>query len=93
MWPFKKKPKDVINSVFHKGDFVRFQHNGEQTYGYIWEIKQKEDGSVIYDIQVGAQCPWIAPNVPEAIVKPYKIYQYTSFYDKVTEESKIAKEP
>lgn len=79
MWPFKKKEKKVINSIYKKGDFVRFMDHGEQTYGYIYEIKEAPDGSVIYDIQVGAQCPWIAPNIPEAGVKPYRIHQYTQF--------------
>lgn len=81
MWPFKKKVKKVIDSKYKKGDFVRFMYDGEQTYGYIYEIKEAPDGSVIYDIQVGAQCPWIAPNIKEEGVKPYKIHQYTTFDD------------
>jgi hypothetical protein len=82
MWPFKKKaPKKVIESFSKKGDFVRFMFHGEMTYGYIYEIKEAADGSVLYDIQVGAQCPWVAPDIPEAGVKLHKIHQYTTFDD------------
>ena len=81
MWPFKKKVKKVLDSKFKKGDFVRFMDHGEQTYGYIYEIKEAPDGSIIYDIQVGAQCPWIAEGIPEVGVKPYKVYNYTKFDD------------
>ena len=81
MWPFKKKKQEkVIDSKFKKGEFVRFPFHGELTYGYIWEIKEV-DGKVIYDIQVGAQCPWIAPDIPEEIVKLHKIHQYKKFDD------------
>ncbi|MBQ4356571.1 MAG: hypothetical protein II788_01160 [Acholeplasmatales bacterium] len=81
MWPFKKKVKKEINSKYKKEEFVRFMFHGEMTYGYIWEIKENEDGSILYDIQVGAQCPWVAENIPEEIVKPHKIHQYTTFDD------------
>ena len=44
MWPFKKKVKKEINSKYKKEEFVRFMFHGEMTYGYIWEIKENEDG-------------------------------------------------
>lgn len=77
----KKKPKKVLNSIFKKDDFVRFMDHGEMTYGYIYEIKEAEDGSILYDIQVGAQCPWVAHDIPEAGVKLYQIHHYTKFDD------------
>ena len=74
MWPFKKKkPKKEINSLYKKGEFVRFPFHGEVTTGYIWEIKEDSEGKVIYDIQVPAQCPWFAEGIPEEKVKKEKV--------------------
>ena len=74
MWPFKKKaPKKVINSKYQLGLFVRFMYRDEMTYGNIYAIKEDEEGNILYDVQVGAQCPWIAENIKEEAIKPHKI--------------------
>ena len=73
MWPFKRKPKKVINCLYQPGIFVRFMQRGEMCYGTIWNVKETEEGKILYDIQVGAQCPWFAEDIPEEIIKPHKI--------------------
>ncbi len=62
---FKKKPKKVINSKFQVGNLVRFRYRNELTFGYVYEIKEDKDGNIIYDIQVGGQCPWFVYNLKE----------------------------
>lgn len=68
---FKKKKanKPVINSQFKVGDPVRFRHKDELTFGWIYEIKLGPNGKVIYDIQVGGQCPAVLKDIPEEILK------------------------
>ena len=66
---FKKKKQskvEYIYSLYGMGDKVAFRNSrGELTQGYIYEIKQDIDGKVIYDVQVGGECPSIHENIPE----------------------------
>ena len=59
-WPFKKKKKieEVTDGKFKRNDFVYFQHRGDRTFGYVVKAYKAEDGSTVYDIQVGGQCPY-----------------------------------
>ena len=66
----KNKPQRVINSKFKVGDAVRFRHKDELTFGWIYEIRMNAQGHVIYDVQVGGQCPAILTDIPEEIIKP-----------------------
>ncbi len=62
----KKKPKVVItNNKFEVGDFVRFRHRGEVDPGVIYEVKLDNNDEVIYDVQIGGECPVIVENVKE----------------------------
>ena len=70
---FKRKPKKVIESKFHDGEYVRFRYRGELTTGWIYNIYENE-GGVIYDIQIGGQCP--------AILYGFKEEQLTSLEKK-----------
>ena len=65
----KKKPKIEVNSKFKEGEPVVFRYRGDLTYGWIYAIHVEKDGSVIYDIQVGGQCPAILYNIKEIELK------------------------
>ena len=68
-WFFKKKEKKpTFISKYSKGDFVNFKYRDELYFGWIWAIYQKEiEGlkTIVYDIQVGGQCPMVVRNIPE----------------------------
>lgn len=59
----KKKPK--IEAKFHLGDSVRFRYKDELYFGWIYEIHAENSACVIYDVQVGGQCPMIIKNIKE----------------------------
>lgn len=63
---FKKKQKVVItNNKFHIGDMVNFKYRGEVSPGVIYEIHLDENNNVIYDINLGGECPAIITKVKE----------------------------
>ena len=68
IWPFgKKKEKEypVDNSLFAAGHRVYFVHRGDRTYGKVSRVYKKEDDIVLYDIQVGGQCPYFRYGMKE----------------------------
>jgi len=70
-WPFKKKtPEPVIESKFQPGDRVYFKHRGDRTYGRIYRVFAGKDGEVLYDIQVGGQCPYFLYEMKEEVLSP-----------------------
>ena len=61
----KKKKTVIVGSKYNLGDFVLFKNKrDEATNGYIYNIKQEGD-TILYDIQVGGECPAIIENIPE----------------------------
>lgn len=66
-FPWKKKPDGipVTNAQFAIGDRVVFKHRGDRTIGHIYRVYAKEPGKVIYDIQVGGQCPYMLYEMEE----------------------------
>ena len=65
---FFRKKKTVaitINSKYHVDDFVKFRHRGELDPGVIANVKLGPSGEVLYDIQIGGECPITVENVPE----------------------------
>lgn len=61
----KKKAKVEIKTKYKVGDPVIFRYRGELTFGWIYTIHQNREESVLYDVQVGGQCPTIIPNIKE----------------------------
>ena len=62
----KKKPKVLITgNKYEVGDFVKFRHRGDLDPGYIYEVKLDNNDEIIYDIQIGGECPTIIENVKE----------------------------
>ena len=65
----RKQPVVVIESQFKMNDFVRFRdHKGELCFGYIYAIRLDDQNKVIYDIQVGGECPAIKSDIPEEVI-------------------------
>ena len=63
---WKKKPKIQIDSKYQEGDFVLFKNKkDEATSGYIYRIYLSPNGDVMYDIQIGGECPAILNEIPE----------------------------
>lgn len=62
---FKKKAKITINSKFSLGEFVYFHYRDELFHGFVYNIKQDVDGGVIYDIQIGGECPVVKKDIKE----------------------------
>ena len=55
---FKKKKKEFIPSLYKKGDTVQFKDRyGDMCVGYVYKIYKNSEGKIIYDIQVGGECP------------------------------------
>lgn len=65
---FKKKKKIIrekIDSKFDIGQFVHFRYRDELYFGYVIYATKDIGGNVIYDIQVGGQCPAIIKGIKE----------------------------
>jgi len=60
---FKKKEWPT-NAKYQKKDFVRFKHKGEVHVGFVYEAKE-ENGSILYTLQMGGECPTFAYNYKE----------------------------
>ncbi len=61
----KKKGEPITGNKYALEQFVRFRYRGELSHGYIYAIKKSEDGHIIYDIQIGGECPAIIRGIGE----------------------------
>ena len=64
---FKKKNKKqpVTGNKYQLGETIRFRYKGEICPGYIYEVKYDSDKNIIYDVQIGGECPTIIVNIKE----------------------------
>lgn len=63
---FKRKKKVVITyNKYNVGQAVLFKYHGEMSPGAIIHVKLDENNNVIYDVQIGGECPAIINNVKE----------------------------
>lgn len=65
---FKKKNKKAIavtNNKFNMGDPVGYRPKFDLIIGFICDIKQDENGQILYDINVGGECPYVIKDIPE----------------------------
>ena len=68
---FKKKKKVTItNNKYQIREPVRFKRRGEVDPGVIYNIKQNNEGEIIYDVQIGGECPVIIKDIPEKDIFP-----------------------
>ena len=65
---FKKKSNKSAwpeNALYRLGDFVRFRHRGEMHFGFVYEVRADDDGSFVYTLQMGGECPTFIYNYKE----------------------------
>jgi len=63
---FKKKKKIVVTgNKYEIGQSVRFKYRGEVCPAVIYEVKLDNDNKIIYDVQLGGECPIIVNDIPE----------------------------
>ena len=68
----KKKTKEPIHGKFQIGEMVRFRHKGEICPGYIYILYKNQAGEILYDVQIGGECPTIINGVREEHIYPKK---------------------
>ena len=67
---FKRKKKEaVVGAKFHLGQQVSFKYRGDMTPGTIYGIKYDENKNIIYDVQIGGECPAVITNIKEEEIK------------------------
>ena len=63
---FKKKKKITITgNRFKLGQLVSFKSRDEVNPGIIYQVKLDKDNKIIYDVQIGGECPAIIYDVKE----------------------------
>ena len=66
---FKKKKKEVIEGYYKIGDVVNFPFKGEMAPGIIYDIRKDEEGNILYDVQIGGECPAVIKNIKETTIR------------------------
>ena len=61
----KKKKKVEVRGKYQIGESVRFKYRGEVCPGYIYDVRLDNDDKVIYDVQIGGECPTVIVNIKE----------------------------
>ena len=68
---FKKKKKVVItNNKYQLKQPVKFKRRDDVDPGVIYNIKQLDNGEIVYDVQIGGECPAVVRDVPEKDIFP-----------------------
>lgn len=62
------RPKVEEETKFKMGQFVHFRFRDELYFGYVNRIYKNTSGQIVYDIQVGGQCPAIIRGVEEKTI-------------------------
>lgn len=65
---FKRKKKKEINSKYKIGQRVSFRHErtNDLIIGYVYEIREDNEGHIKYAVQVGGECPYIKRDLDES---------------------------
>ncbi len=62
---FKKKVKVQVNGKYQLGESIRFRYRGEVCPGYIYKVYLDDKQNVVYDVQIGGECPTVIVNIKE----------------------------
>lgn len=67
---FKKKKKKIINFShrFNVGDVINYRYKDELNPGIIYGINLNEKNEVVYDIQIGGECPVVIHDIKEDMI-------------------------
>ena len=63
-WKKNKKIK-IEGNKYSVGQCVTFHRRDDLKIGYIYEIHQDASGRILYDVQIGGECPAIISCIPE----------------------------
>ena len=64
-WFKKKKKEPVIGNKYSLGQAIIFKYRGEITNAIIYNIKYDDEKHIIYDVQLGGECPVVIENIKE----------------------------
>ena len=68
---FKKKKKVVISgNKYRVGENIKFKKRDDVNPGIIYAVKLDKDGNIIYDVQIGGECPAIISDIQEKDIFP-----------------------
>ena len=63
---FKKKKKELVTgNKYHIHQQVSFKYRGEITPGNIFAVKYDENKNILYDVEIGGECPAVINNIKE----------------------------
>ena len=62
---FTTKSNIEANTAYKMGQFVHFRYRDELYFGYVNWIYTGTNNEILYDIQVGGQCPAIIKGIRE----------------------------
>lgn len=62
---FKKKQKVVLDSHYRVGDVVNFRYRNEINPGIIYDVYVSHTGEIVYDIQIGGECPAVIQGIKD----------------------------
>ena len=62
---FNKKKTLITGNRFQLGQLVSFKYRDEINPGIIYHIKLDKDNKIIYDVQIGGECPAVISNIKE----------------------------
>ena len=60
-----QKSSIETNTTYKMGQFVHFRYRDELYFGYVNWIYRGTNNEILYDIQVGGQCPAIIKGIRE----------------------------
>ena len=61
----KKKQEPIVHGRFIKGQNVKFHYRDDVCPGIIYDVKLDSEGLVVYDVQIGGECPAVIKDVKE----------------------------
>lgn len=64
----KKKEEIVVGNKYRVGEGVSFKHRDDFIPGTVIKV-HKLNEEIVYDVQVGGECPYIRENIAEKDIK------------------------
>lgn len=53
----KKEPEIQIDSEYKVGEIIKFKYRDDLAVGHVYRVKLDENNHIVYDIQLGGECP------------------------------------
>ena len=70
----KKKTSKVVpeSYKYQLGSSVGFKYRGDFTRAYVYDVYLDEEENIVYDLQIGGECPAIIKGIPESQIREIK---------------------